>query len=83
MVIAATREFFARLVELEIRRRLVRERRRNVREMDLSHKVEIRCANFRQASLREAGVLAMYLSDYTLNLLVPKFEKELTLAPEL
>ncbi len=77
LVIAAARDFHARVVGVEIRRRLVRECRRKVREMGLSRQVEIRCSNFKETSLRKADVLAMYLSDYTLNLLAPKFKKEL------
>ena len=77
MVITAARDFHAKVVGVEIRRRLVTECRRRVREMGLSHQVMIRCSNFKEVSLRKADVLAMYLSDYTLNLLAPKFAKEL------
>src|SRR5207248_4576527 len=77
MVIAAARDFRARVVGVELRRRLVRECRRRIREMGLSDQVSISCRNFKKVSLREADVLALYLSSYTLNLLAPKFLNEL------
>ncbi|MDA4128811.1 MAG: methyltransferase domain-containing protein [Thaumarchaeota archaeon] len=77
MVITAAKDFHARVVGVEIRRRLVRECRRKVRMMGLSHQITISCRNFKKVSLRKADVLAMYLSSYTLNLLAPKFMKEL------
>lgn len=77
MLITAARDFHARVVGVEVRRRLVRECRRKVREMGLSHRITISCRNFKKVSLRKADVLALYLSSYTLNLLAPKFLKEL------
>jgi len=77
MVIAAARDFHARAMGVEIRGSLVRECRRKVREMGLSHRVSIWCRNFKKVSLRKADVLALFLSSYTLNLLEPKFMKEL------
>ncbi len=78
MVITAAKDFHARVVGVEVRRRLVRECRRKVKEMELSHQIKISCRNFKKVSLRKADVLAMYLSSYTLNLLAPKFMKELS-----
>jgi len=77
IAIAAAKGFHARAVGFEVRRRLVAESRRRVREMGLSHQVMISRRNFKQVSLRKADVLALYLSSYTLNLLAPKFLKEL------
>jgi len=77
MVIAAARDFHARAVGVEIRRRLVKECRRKVREVNGTVRVSILCRNFKRVSLRQADVLALYLSSYTLNLLAPKFLKEL------
>jgi tRNA A58 N-methylase Trm61 len=77
MVIAAARDFHARVVGVEVRRRLVRECRKKVKEMGLSRQVRILCRSFKKVSLREADVLATYLSSYTLNLMAPKFIKEL------
>ncbi len=77
MVITAAKDFHARVVGVEVRRRLVRECRRKVKEMGLSHQIVISCRNFKKVSLRKADVLAMYLSSYTLNLMAPKFMKEL------
>ena len=57
--------------------RLVRECRRKVKEMGLSHQITIWCRNFKKVSLRKADVLALFLSSYTLNLMAPKFLKEL------
>jgi hypothetical protein len=73
----AARDFHARVVGVEIRMRLVRECRRRVREMGLSKQVVISCRNFKKMSLRKADVLALYLSSYTLNLMAPRFKKEL------
>ena len=77
LVIAAARDFHARVVGVEIRRRLVKECRRKVRELGLSERVTIKCKNFKKVSLRKADVMAMYLSSYTLNLMGPKFLNEL------
>lgn len=77
IVIAAAKDFDAKSVGVEIRRRLVKECRRRVKEMELSNQVRISCRNFKKVSLREADVLATYLSSYTLNLLAPKFASEL------
>jgi tRNA A58 N-methylase Trm61 len=77
MVIAAARDFHARVVGVELRKRLALECRRKVKEMGLSKQVTISCRNFKRVSLRGADVLATYLSSYTLNLMAPKFIKEL------
>lgn len=77
IVIAAARDFNARAVGVETRRRLVKESRRRARELGLSGRVTITCRNFKKVSLRKVDVLATYLSSYTLNLLTPKFVKEL------
>jgi tRNA A58 N-methylase Trm61 len=77
IVLVAARDFHARVVGVEIRMRLVRECRRRVREMGLSKQVVISCRNFKKMSLRKADVLALYLSSYTLNLMAPRFKKEL------
>ena len=77
IVIAAARDFHARVVGVEIRRRLANECRRKVRELGLGGQVRISCTNFKKVNLRKADVLATYLSSYTLNLLTPKFTSEL------
>ena len=77
LVIAAAREFNARVVGVESRKSLVVECRRKVRELGLSDRVTIRRENFKRVSLKKADVLATYLSSYTLNLLGPKLRKEL------
>jgi len=77
IVIVAARDFHAKVVGVEIRRRLALECRRRVKELGLTDRVRILCSNFKKVSLRRADVLATYLSSYTLNLLVPKFEREL------
>ena len=77
MVIAAARDFGARVVGVELRKRLVKECRKKVKEMGLSGQVIISRRNFKKVDLRDADVLAIYLSSYTLNLLAPKFIKEL------
>jgi tRNA A58 N-methylase Trm61 len=77
MLIAAARDFHARVVGVEMRMRLVRECRRKVRQLGLSRQVAILRSNFKKTSLRKADVLALYLSSYTLNLMAPKFLKEL------
>jgi ribosomal protein L11 methylase PrmA len=75
--IVAARDFHAKAIGVEIRKRLVRECRIKVREMGLSPRVRILSQNFKKVNLRKADVLALYLSSYTLNLLVPKFTREL------
>lgn len=77
ILIAAARDFQARAVGVELRKRLVTKGRERVKELKLSRRVKILDANFKKVSLRRADVLALYLSSYTLNLLVPKFTKEL------
>ena len=77
LVIAAARDFGARAVGVELRMRLVKECRRKVRELGLKGRVTITSKNFKKVSLRKADVLALYLSSYTLNLLTPKFTREL------
>ncbi len=77
LLITAAKDFHAKVVGVEVRRRLVRECRKKVKEMGLAHQIMIRCHNFKKVSLRRADVLAMYLSSYTLNLMAPKFMKEL------
>lgn len=77
LAIAAARDFGARVVGVELRARLVAESLRRVRELGLADKVRIVRRNFKRVSLRRADVLALYLSSYTLNLLTPKFVREL------
>src|SRR5271157_309593 len=77
MVMAAARDFHARVVGAEVWMRLVRECRRKVKEMGLSHLVTMSRRNLKEVSLRKAGVLALYLSSHALNLMAPKFPKEL------
>ena len=77
LAIAAARDFQARAVGVEIRRRLVTESRQRVRKLGLSGQVKIVCRSFKKVSLRRADVLSTYLSGYTMNLLAPKFTKEL------
>jgi tRNA A58 N-methylase Trm61 len=77
IVIAAARDFHAKAVGVETRTRLVRECREKVKEMGLSGQVTISCRNFKKVNLRQADVLALYLSSYILNMLAPKFLKEL------
>ena len=75
--IAAARDFHAKAIGVEIRMRLVKECRIKVKEMGLSDRVKILSQNFKKVNLRKADVLALYLSSYTLNILVPKFTREL------
>ncbi|MDA4116795.1 MAG: class I SAM-dependent methyltransferase, partial [Thaumarchaeota archaeon] len=51
LVITAARDFGARVVGVELRRRLVKETRQKVREMGLSDRVTIMCRNFKKVSL--------------------------------
>ena len=77
LLITAARDFHAKVVGVEIRKRLVEESRRKVKELGLSEQVRILCQNFKKVSLRRADVLATYLSSYTLNLMGPKLIREL------
>lgn len=77
MLFAAARDFQARAFGVEVRRRLVKQCREKAKELGLSRQVKVSCASFKKVSLSKADVLALYLSSYTLNLLVPKFTREL------
>src|SRR3989442_15667728 len=59
MVIAAARDFHARVVGGEVRRRLGIECRREGKKMGLSDRGRIWCGNFKKGSLRKADVLAL------------------------
>jgi len=77
IVIVAARDFHAKAVGVETRKRLVKASRRRIRELGLSKQAKITCRNFKKVSLRKVDVLATYLSSYTLNLLTPKLVNEL------
>jgi len=77
IVIVAARDFHAKAVGVETRKRLVKASRRKIMELGLSNRAKITRRNFKKVSLRKVDVLATYLSSYTLNLLTPKFVKEL------
>ena len=77
IVITAARDFRANAVGVETRKRLVKVSRKRIRELGLSGRAKITCRNFKKVSLRKVDVLCTYLSSYTLNLLTPKFNKEL------
>jgi cyclopropane fatty-acyl-phospholipid synthase-like methyltransferase len=77
ILITAARDFGAKAVGVEKRKRLVKECRRKVSEMGLSEQVRVSGQSFKKVSLKTADVLALYLSSYVLNQLVPKFTKEL------
>jgi tRNA A58 N-methylase Trm61 len=77
MLIAAARDFHAEAVGVELRKRQVKACRARARELGLSSQVKVSCRDFKKVSLRRADVLALYLSGYTLSLLVPKFKREL------
>jgi len=77
ILITAARDFHAKAVGVETRKRLVIECRKRVRELGLASQVKVSCGSFKKVSLRKADVLALYLSGYVLNQLVPKFSKEL------
>jgi precorrin-6B methylase 2 len=77
IVIVAARDFHAKAVGVETRKRLVKASRQKIRELGLSKQAKITCRNFKKVSLRKVDVLCTYLSSYTLNLLTPKFVKEL------
>lgn len=77
IAITAARDFHARVVGVEIRKSLVNECRARVKELGLSQRIRIRHASFKKVSLRSADVIATYLSSYIMNLLTPKFTREL------
>jgi precorrin-6B methylase 2 len=77
ILITAARDFRAKAVGVETRKRLVKECRKKVSEMGLSGQVRISGQSFKKVSLKTADVLALYLSSYVLNQLVPKFTSEL------
>jgi ribosomal protein L11 methylase PrmA len=77
ILIAAARDFHAKAVGVETRKRLVTECRERVVKMGLSGQVTVLRDSFKAVALQEADVLALYLSSYVLNQLAPKFSKEL------
>src|SRR5262252_5033897 len=77
ILMAAARDHGVNAVGVEFRRSLVRECLRKVNSLGLSQQVTIVCGNFKRVSLRRADVLVLYLSSYTLNLMAPKFMREL------
>ncbi|HVB11853.1 MAG TPA: methyltransferase domain-containing protein [Nitrososphaerales archaeon] len=77
ILIVAARDFHAMAIGVEIRKRLVKNCLAKVKELGLSGRVKISCRNFKEVGLGRADVLALYLSGYTLSLLMPKFTKEL------
>ena len=77
IVIVAARDFHANAVGVETRKRLVKASRKKVRDSVCPSRAKITCRNFKKVSLRKVDVLCTYLSSYTLNLLTPKFSKEL------
>ena len=77
ILIVAARDFHAMAMGVEIRKRLVKNCLAKVKELGLSGRVKILCRNFKEVGLGRADVLALYLSGYTLSLLMPKFTKEL------
>ena len=77
IAIAAAKDFHARVMGVEIRRSLVKQCRQKVKELGLSHQIRVSRSSFKKVSLRRADVLATYLSSYTMNLLTPKFTREL------
>ena len=77
IVIVARRDFHAKAVGAETRKRLVKASRQKIRDLGLSKQaIHITRPNFKKVSLRKVDVLCTYLSSYTLNLLTPKFVKE-------
>jgi protein-L-isoaspartate O-methyltransferase len=77
MLIVAARDFHARAVGVEKKKKLVLECRKKMKELGLSHQVTVSCQSFKKVTLRKADVLSTYLSSYTLNLIAPKLLKEL------
>lgn len=77
ILIAAARDFGARAVGVETRKRLVRESRVRIRASGLSGRARVFRKSWKDVDLRSADVLATYLSSYSLGLLKRKFEREL------
>jgi protein-L-isoaspartate O-methyltransferase len=77
IVIAAARDFHAVALGVEARERLVRESRRRIRELGLSGRARIIHGDWENLSLKEADVLATFISSVTLEALKPKLEREL------
>jgi cyclopropane fatty-acyl-phospholipid synthase-like methyltransferase len=70
-VLIVARDFHAMLIGVEIRKRLVKNCLVKVKELGLSDRVKISCRNFKEVGLGRADVLALYLSGYTLSLIMP------------
>jgi len=77
ILIVAARDFHAKAVGVETRMRLVKDCRERVDRLGLSDQVTVLRGSFKTVTLREADVLALYLSSYVLNQMAPRFSKEL------
>ena len=75
ILIVAARDFHAKARGFEVRPILAREASKKMRELKIDAKVLRK--NFRKVDLRQADVIALYLSGYTLKTLLPKFRREL------
>ena len=77
MLIEAARLFDARGVGIELQQSLVTKARRRVDELELGERIKIMQGNLFQASLKDADVVALYLTRDALTRLRPILEAEL------
>ncbi|MCD6095195.1 MAG: class I SAM-dependent methyltransferase [Thermoprotei archaeon] len=77
IVIMAAREFGARAIGVEIRRDLVEESLRKIKEYGLEDRVTIIHGDFFKVDISDADVVTLYLLTSVNERLRPKLEKEL------
>ncbi|RLF20125.1 MAG: hypothetical protein DRZ82_03290 [Thermoprotei archaeon] len=77
IVIIAAKEFGARAVGVEIRKDLVEESLRRIKEQGLEDRVKIIHGDFFKVNISEADVVTLYLLTSVNERLRPKLEKEL------
>lgn len=77
VVVAASKDYGANAVGIEIREDLVRESLKKVRKAGLEERVKIIRGDLFNIDVSDADVVTMYLLPCTIKLLKPKLEREL------
>jgi len=75
ILIAAAKEYGARAVGVELRKDLVEESRRKVKELGLEDRVVIIHGDAMEVDISEADIITLYLTDSGNEKLKPKLEK--------
>ena len=75
ILIAAAKEYGARAVGIEIRKDLVEESRRKIKELRLDDRVTVIHGDVMEVDISDADVITLYLTDSGNEKLKPKLEK--------